>query len=55
MPCVYLRKKIEVFPIQHSTISFYKGGDRCLLCGTDWVFKQNGLDDVFKWLIIHFL
>jgi len=40
MFCVYLRKKkIEVFPIQHSTNSFYKRRDRRLLRGTNWVFK----------------
>jgi hypothetical protein len=36
-------KKSEVFPIQHSMIR-----GRCLLRGTNWVFKQNGLD-VFEW------
>jgi hypothetical protein len=27
----------------------------CLLSGTDWVFNENGLRFVFKWLILRFM
>jgi hypothetical protein len=37
--CLYLRKNTEVLSIQLSTIGFYKWGDKCLLRGTNWVFK----------------
>jgi len=56
MPTKYLyvlslsQKKIEDFPMQHSTISFCSRGDRCLLRGTNRVFKWNGFDIFFKWL-----
>jgi hypothetical protein len=37
--CTYLRKKIVVFPIQHSSIGFTNRGCKCLLRGTTWVFE----------------
>jgi len=33
------REKVEVLPIQHSTTCFYNWADKCLLRGTNWVFK----------------
>ena len=49
---MYFRKNIEVFPIQHLLTAFYNRGDKCLLRGTNWVFKENGLDFVLKWLTV---
>ena len=36
--------------LQHKLIGFYNRDEKCLLRGTDWVFKYSGLRFVFKWL-----
>ena len=38
----------EFWPMQHSVIGFYNRVGRCLLRGTNWVFKQNGLHFALK-------
>jgi len=50
MFCRCLRKKIEVFTTQPSTTGFYNRGGKCLLRGTTWLFKLNGLRFFLKWL-----
>jgi len=38
--CIYLATNSEFRPIQHPMISFfYNRGHKCLLRGTNWVFK----------------
>jgi hypothetical protein len=37
--CMNLRKNIEAFSMWNSTTGFYNWGDKCLLCGRNWVFK----------------
>jgi hypothetical protein len=36
--------------LQHKLIGFYNRDEKCLLRGTDWVFKLNGLRAGFKGL-----
>jgi len=45
--CVDLRTN-SVFSIQHWVTGFYNRDGVCLLCGTDWIFKQNILRFVLK-------
>jgi len=49
--CIYLRKKGEFCPIKYKLIGFYNRNVKCLLCGTDWVFKENSLRFIFEGLI----
>ena len=35
----YLRTASQFSPIQHSVIGFYDRDGKCLLRGTEWVFK----------------
>ena len=37
--CVYLRTNSDLCHLQHKLIGFYNRDGKCLLCGTDWVFK----------------
>jgi hypothetical protein len=37
--CIYLRTNSELCHLQHKLIGFYSRDEKCLLCGTDWVFK----------------
>jgi hypothetical protein len=37
--CIYLRTISDFFPIQYKLIDFYNRDEKCLLRGTDWVFK----------------
>ena len=44
--CVYMlyvnmRTNSDYFPIHHKLIGFYNRDAKCLLRGTDWVFKYN--------------
>ena len=39
--CVDLRTKSHYFPIQHQLTGFYNRDGKCLLRGTDWIFKHN--------------
>jgi hypothetical protein len=49
IPAVFLyllfvsQNKQRIFPIQRSVIGFFNRGGKCLLRGTDWVFKYDGL------------
>jgi len=37
--CIYLRTNSELCHLQHKLNGFYKRDEKCLLRGTDWVFK----------------
>ena len=37
--CIYLRTNSDLCHLQHKIIGFYKRDEKCLLRGTDWVFK----------------
>ena len=37
--CIYLRRNSELCHLQHELIGFYNGDEKCLLRGTNWVFK----------------
>ena len=37
--CIYLRTKSDLCHLQHKLIGFYNRDEKCLLCGTNWVFK----------------
>ena len=41
--CIYIRTNSDICPIQHLLIGFYNRDEKCLLRGTDWVFKYNWL------------
>jgi len=36
---IYLRTRNDFCHLQHKLIGFYNRGEKCLLRGTDWVFK----------------
>ena len=37
--CIYLRTNSDLWHLQHKLIGFYSRDEKCLLRGTDWVFK----------------
>ena len=37
--CIYLRTKSDLCHLQHKLIGFYNRDEKCLLRGTNWVFK----------------
>ena len=37
--CVYLRTNSDLCHLQHKLIGSYNQDEKCLLRGTDWVFK----------------
>ena len=37
--CIYLRTNSDLCHLQHKLIGFYNGDEKCLLHGTNWVFK----------------
>jgi len=37
--CIYLRKSSDLCHLQHKLIGFYNRDEKCLLRGTDWIFK----------------
>jgi len=37
--CFYLRKNGDFCHLQHKLVGFYNRDEKCLLRGTDWVFK----------------
>ena len=37
--CIYLRKNSDLCHLQHKLIGFYNRDEKCLLRGTNWVFK----------------
>jgi hypothetical protein len=38
--CIYMRTNSDLCHLQHKLIGFYNRNRKCLLCGTDWVFKK---------------
>jgi len=36
---IYLRTNSDLCHLQHKLIGFYNRDEKCLLCGTNWVFK----------------
>jgi hypothetical protein len=52
----YLRTNSDLCHLQHKLIGFYNQDEKCLLRGTDWVFKLSSLGFFFKGIIyLHFL
>ena len=41
--CIYLRTNSELCHLYHKLIGFYNRDEKCLLRGTNWVFKQSSL------------
>ena len=37
--CIYLRTNSDLRHLQHELIGFYNRDEKCLLRGTNWVFK----------------
>ena len=37
--CIYLITNSDLCHLQHKLIGFYNPDEKCLLRGTDWVFK----------------
>jgi hypothetical protein len=37
--CIYLRTNSDLCHLQHKLIGFYNPDEKCLQCGTDWVFN----------------
>ena len=37
--CIYLRTNSDLCHLQHKLIRFYNRDEKCLLRGTNWVFK----------------
>ena len=37
--CIYFRKNSDLCHLQHKLIGFYNRDEKCLLRGTNWVFK----------------
>ena len=48
--CIYLRTNSDFCHLQHKLIGFYNRNEKCLLRGTNWVFKYSSLRFVFKGL-----
>ena len=48
--CIYLSSNSDLCYLHHKLIGFYNRDEKCLLRGTDWVFKQSSLRFVFKGL-----
>ena len=46
--CIYLRTNSDLCHLQHKLTGFYSRDEKCLQCGTDWVFKYSGLHFVCK-------
>jgi hypothetical protein len=48
--CIYLRTKSNLCHLQHKLIGFYNRDEKCLLHGTDWLFKWSSLPFIIKGL-----
>jgi len=46
--CIYMRTNSDLCHLQHKLIGFYNRDEKCLLRGTDWVFKYRSLRFVFN-------
>jgi hypothetical protein len=51
--CIYRRTNSDLCHLQHKLIGFYNRDEKCLLRGTNWVFKYSSLRFVFVGLIGH--
>ena len=51
MFCIYLRTNSDLCHLQYKLVGFYNRDEKCLLRGTNWVFKYSSLRFVFQWLI----
>jgi len=49
--CIHLKTNSYFYPMQQELIGFYNRDVKCLLRGTDWVFKSSSLRFVFKGLM----
>ena len=49
--CIYLRTNSDLCHLQRKLIGFYNRDEKCLLRGTNWVFKWSSLRFLFKGLI----
>jgi hypothetical protein len=49
--CIYLRTNSGLCHLHHKLIGFYNRDEKCLLRGTNWIFKYSSLRFVFKGLI----
>ena len=49
--CIYLRTNSDLCHLQHKMFGFCNRDGKCLLCGTNWVFKYSSLRLAFKELI----
>jgi hypothetical protein len=49
--CVLYLSNGELCHFHHKLIGFYNRDEKCLLRGTDWVFKQSGLSFFSKGII----
>ena len=54
MFCIYLRTNSDLCHLQHKLIGFYNLDEKCLLCGTNWIFKYSSLRFIFKGLNYRF-
>ena len=50
--CIYLRTNRDLCHLQHKLIGFYNRDEKCLLRGTNCVFKESSLRFVFKGLMM---
>jgi hypothetical protein len=50
---VYLRTSSDSCHLYNKLIGFYNRDEKCLLRGTNWVFKESGLRFVFKGSILN--
>jgi hypothetical protein len=48
--CIYLRTNSDLCHLHHKLTGFYNRDEKCLLRGTNWVFKYSSLRFVFKGL-----
>ena len=48
--CIYLRTSSDLCHLQHKLIGFYNRDEKCLLRGTNWVFKPDRYSFVLKGL-----
>ena len=48
MFCICLRTNSDLCHLDHKLTGFYNRDEKCLLRGTNWVFKQSSLRFVFK-------
>ena len=51
MICIYLSTNSDLCHLQHKLTSFYNRDEKCLLRGTDWVFKKDRYSFVLKGLM----